>query len=90
LVSNPGYEYSGGGYSYNEYDDYYFYELGMVGIVTGSALILSGITFRILGKYSVRKAVESYNSLLYSSSGSYTPELRFGFTGHGVGLVYRF
>jgi hypothetical protein len=58
--------------------------------VVGCASIGAGITFRILGKNPVKKAVESYNSQLYSSSGSCTPELRFGFTGHGVGLVYRF
>jgi hypothetical protein len=58
--------------------------------VIGCASIGAGVTFRILGKNPVRKAVESYNSQLYSSSGSCTPELRFGFTGHGVGLVYRF
>jgi hypothetical protein len=73
------------------------YELGgnaeeaiTFGVAVGVPLVVTGITFRIVGKYTVKKAVKSYNAGQYSSSLGYTPELQLGFTGSGVGLVYRF
>ena len=66
------------------------YDLGSPCVLIGSALVVTGITFRIVGKYTVKKAVKSYNAGQYSSSLGYTPELQLGFTGNGVGLVYRF
>jgi hypothetical protein len=88
-TSGEVYDGTYGYYSYNEYPEG-FDVLGVVCTVTGGALILTGITFRILGKYPVKKAVNSYNSQLHFSSGGYTPELHFGFTQHGVGLAYKF
>jgi hypothetical protein len=84
VVGEPAYYDSG-----YDYDDDILYTLGPPCILAGGALIVTGITFRILGRFPVKKAVESYNSQYFSSSSS-TPELQFGFTKHGVGLVYRF
>jgi hypothetical protein len=77
-------------YLYDGSDPDILYALGSPCIFLGSALIVTGITFRIVGKYTVKKAVKSYNAGQYSSSLGYTPELQLGFTGNGVGLVYRF
>ncbi|MDR0414158.1 MAG: CsgG/HfaB family protein [Prevotellaceae bacterium] len=57
-------------------------------ISAGAILVGTGIVFRVLGKSSVRKAVNAYNGQLYSSTAA--PELQFGLTRHGVGFVYRF
>jgi hypothetical protein len=82
--------------SYNNYHSYddtsesdMMYTLGSLCTTTGGLLIVAGITFRIVGKYTVKKAVKTYNNQ-YSSSLNYAPELQLGFTGNGVGLVYRF
>ena len=73
-----------------EYYDDPLNTLNELSIIAGSALVATGITFRIVGKYTVKKAVNTYNAGQYSSSLGYTPELQLGFTGNGVGLVYRF
>jgi hypothetical protein len=63
--------------------------IGAICTGTGIASVVTGVIFRINAKKYVEEAVSSYNSRV-RASGVHTPELKFGFTHNGIGLVYTF
>ncbi|MEI6091236.1 MAG: hypothetical protein WCR42_12345 [bacterium] len=60
----------------------------MVGI--GVGIVAVGIPISIHADNKVKKAVQIYNKDLQTSSLYYETEIKFAFTGNGVGLIIKF
>ncbi|GHT11902.1 hypothetical protein AGMMS4956_05650 [Bacteroidia bacterium] len=63
-------------------------EAGVAVVMLGLAGSITGICLRVSGKNKINDAVDVYNNRRYASN--YKQELRFGFTGNGVGLALNF
>lgn len=63
---------------------------GITAFVFGLPFIGTGIALRVKGKRMVGRAVNMYNDYTDSSTGNYFPEISFGITSGGLGLVYKF
>ena len=59
----------------------------IIGMSAGTAMTLTGLTLKITSKSSIRKAVDMYNGGKGKTSNM---ELKFGFTGNGLGLALVF
>jgi len=60
----------------------------MAGI--GVGILAVGIPLSIHADTQLNEAVKKYNSGMKTSSLDYSPEMKFGFTGNGVGLILKF
>jgi hypothetical protein len=81
---------AGGAFEYYtlDYGDNAYEGLGSIVAGLGVLSIGSGITYKIIGNYNIKKAVSAYNEGQYSQN--HGMELHFGIVGNGVGLALKF